>query len=76
MSKVGKYFLNILISIDQLGNTLLGGSPDETVSSRVGRSYKASAVEAVINFLFRWQSPDHCDQAIEPADRAEDAVIK
>ena len=33
-----KYFWNILISIDQLVNTLFGGNPDETISSRLGRN--------------------------------------
>lgn len=32
-----KWIENILLSIDQLGNTLLGGSPDETISSRLGK---------------------------------------
>jgi len=26
---IGKWLLNILISIDQLGNTIAGGDPDE-----------------------------------------------
>jgi hypothetical protein len=34
---VRKYFWNILVSIDQFVNTLLGGNPDETVSSRMGK---------------------------------------
>jgi hypothetical protein len=34
---IGKYLLNILIGIDQLGNTILGGDPDETISSRLGK---------------------------------------
>jgi len=34
---IGKYLLNILISIDQLGNTFAGGDPDETISSRLGK---------------------------------------
>lgn len=33
----GRYGLNILIGIDQLMNTLAGGDPDETYSSRLGR---------------------------------------
>jgi len=37
MKKIGRYFLNILLSIDQLGNSLLAGDPDETISSRIGR---------------------------------------
>lgn len=32
-----RYILNNLIAIDQLGNTLLGGYPDETISSRAYR---------------------------------------
>ena len=34
---MGRYLMNILISIDQLGNSILCGDPDETVSSRIGR---------------------------------------
>ena len=34
---IGKYIVNILIGIDQLGNTILGGDPDETISSRLGK---------------------------------------
>ena len=33
----GRYFVNILISLDQLLNSILLGDPDETVSSRLGR---------------------------------------
>ena len=32
-----KYLLNVLISVDQLGNTICGGDPDETISSRLGK---------------------------------------
>jgi hypothetical protein len=35
--KPGRYLLNILISLDQFGNSLLLGDPDETISSRLGR---------------------------------------
>ena len=31
------WFWNLLISLDQLGNSILGGSPDETISARAGR---------------------------------------
>lgn len=34
---VKKYIWNLLISIDQLCNTILGGDPDETMSSRMGK---------------------------------------
>ena len=29
--------MNVLISLDQFGNSILGGDPDETISSRLGR---------------------------------------
>jgi len=35
--KVGAYGLNVLISLDQLLNTICLGDPDETISSRVGK---------------------------------------
>ena len=34
---IGKYFLNILIGLDQFGNAIAGGDPDETISSRLGK---------------------------------------
>jgi len=34
---IGKYIMNVLIGIDQLGNALLKGDPDETISSRLGK---------------------------------------
>lgn len=33
----GRWALNILIGVDQLCNTVLGGDPDETMSSRLGK---------------------------------------
>jgi hypothetical protein len=32
------YILNVLISIDQFVNVLIGGFPDETISSRAGKA--------------------------------------
>lgn len=37
LSNISKYILNILIGVDQLGNIILGGDPDETISSRLGK---------------------------------------
>lgn len=62
-----KYAYQLLIAADQLINALLGGYPDETLSSRIYRNaclktpvkqrwliaYKA------VNSLFFWQD-DHC----------------
>jgi len=37
MNKLKQYFWNILISFDQFVNTICGGDPDETISSRMGK---------------------------------------
>ncbi len=34
---IRRYLRNLLISVDQLGNTILGGDPDETISSRAAK---------------------------------------
>lgn len=35
--KIQKYVFNILISVDQFGNAIAGGDPDETISSTLGK---------------------------------------
>ena len=32
-----RWTVNVLLSLDQLGNAVLGGDPDETISSRIGK---------------------------------------
>lgn len=32
-----RWFWNVLLAIDQLGNALAAGDPDETISSRLGK---------------------------------------
>lgn len=64
--------LNVLIAVDQLANTVLAGTPDETLSSRAYRcgviatSPKRRWVitHAVVNKLFFWQH-EHCKKAYE-----------
>jgi len=64
------YWFRVLISIDSLANTIfLGGSPDHTISGRVGyyaiKGEKwALNSEKVINTLF-WFDEDHCRSSIE-----------
>jgi len=69
---MSKYIRNILISLDQLANTILGGDPDETISSRVGKNYHGSKIEELINYFF---GPNHCENA-EEKDEGNDAIIK
>ena len=60
--------LNFLIALDQLANTLAGGWPDETLSSRAARLQNKSKAWAMtrkaIDTLFFWQ-PGHCTAAYQ-----------
>ena len=59
------YARKILISVDQLGNAIIGGYPDETLSARAyrwRRDGKTAIPAIVINALFFWQG-NHCYSA-------------
>lgn len=63
---------NVLIGIDQTGNAALGGNPDETISSRVGKAAergvrRAIVIEAAINLVFAVVAGErhHCAVSIE-----------
>ena len=79
---VKKYLINILIGIDQLGNTLAGGDPDETISSRLGKMklrYGGSIpwrrpLSKSIDWALNKIDPSHSIDAIEE-DEGKDAVL-
>ena len=60
------YGKRTLIAVDQLINTLLGGWPDETLSSRAyrlavdGTTWPMRCIDA----LFCWEK-NHCEQAFD-----------
>lgn len=60
------YFWKLLVSLDQLANTITGGSPDETISSRLGkgerRGCKVCRFFCSILDIF---DKDHCAKSIE-----------
>jgi hypothetical protein len=53
------YWLNLLISIDQFFNTLIGGNPDCTVSGHVA-VMNWRKLEKMIDFTFAPVEPNHC----------------
>lgn len=67
-----RYLANIFVSIDQFGNVVAGGYPDNTISSRVGfytqnednSSLQWRVFKNIINVTF-WpiDGPDHCKEA-------------
>jgi len=81
MKKIGKWIMNILISFDQLGNSILAGDSDETISSRIGKMQKGyggtipwrrpfiKVTCDILNAIDR----NHCIDAIEE-DEGKDAV--
>lgn len=50
MDSIKRYLWNLLIAIDQLGNALLAGDPDETISSRAYKHVKAKGRDSGLNY--------------------------
>lgn len=78
VKKLGKYLFNIAVSLDQFANTLLGGDPDETMSSRMGKHLANHDKCPVCNFLCKLLNKiqkDHCVKSIEQ-DEGKDQVAK
>lgn len=74
-----RYIHNIFIAIDQLINTILGGDPDMTISARLGRNYRGTKIEKIVDWIFSYQNnPEgHCENADEwEKDEGKDAIIK
>jgi hypothetical protein len=74
----GRYLKNLLIAIDQLGNALWAGSPDETISSRIGKLRRMERSgkpmrwgPRVLGKLLNKIDPGHCEDAIEEDEGAE-----
>lgn len=78
-----KYLHNLLISVDQLGNVLAGGDPDETISSRLGkikRTHKGKIpwshpLARVIDWGLDKINPGHSLDSIDDTE-GENAVFK
>jgi len=79
---IKQYLFNLLISIDQFGNVLTGGDPDETISSRLGKLKQkhggnipwsrplAKIIDAGLDKI----DTNHSIDAIE-ADEGKDAIM-
>lgn len=71
----GSYINNVLVGFDQFANTLFGGHPDETISSRWGRgAAKNKPVDVVGSDVLNDIQPGHTKQAIAD-DKARAAKI-
>jgi hypothetical protein len=71
-----RYILNVLVALDQLASALIGGDPDETISSRLGKAVRGDygrfqqilwiVPAAAVDLVFLpFDGPDHCRRVIE-----------
>jgi hypothetical protein len=75
MKPIYRYLLNWLILLDQAGNTLTGGSPNETISERAAKARNAGRKwGCLLCKLLGWINPGHCDAALT-STIGDDAVI-
>lgn len=75
MNKVGRYFLNYAVLLDEATNTVLGGSPNETISERAAKARNAGRKwGCVLCRVLGWINPGHCDNALT-STVGDDAVI-
>jgi len=67
------WMYNLLLSVDQFGNTILLGSIEETISSRLGRAqlskrakWYAVIAQKKVDFIFGlFGQKDHCINAVK-----------
>ena len=76
MNPILRYLLNWLILLDQAGNTLAGGSPNETISERAAKARnEGKEWGCLLCRVLNWINPGHCDNALT-STIGDDAVIK
>lgn len=67
MNKFQRYALNLLILIDETGNTITGGDPGETISSRAAKAQIAGKKWGCVLCKFLgWIRKNHCQQSLLP----------
>ncbi len=72
MSKFQRYLLNLFISVDQLANTIIGGDPDETISSRMGKRVDTCKLCKWICSALNLLDKRHCKNSIEYDEGKDD----
>lgn len=70
-----QYLWNILITLDQNLNTLTGGDPDETLSSRwAKKARQGDWLSCQLCRVLSWFDKDHCERTIELDEGKNSAV--
>ena len=65
---IKKYLRGVLIAVDQLGNAIFAGAPDETISSRLNREDIVPLVGSVIRHILNAIDPGHTSSSYEYDD--------
>ena len=76
---IGRFTVNYLLAIDQLVNTIMMGHPDETISSRLGRTvdkeryFWVRPFRRFVDILFFFdKGPNgegHCEASVMPLEQ-------
>lgn len=76
MKSVSRYLWNVLIWLDQGLNVLLGGDPDETLSSRMGKAVREDRCVLCkgLCWLLHLIDKNHCAKSIEE-DEGKNEVV-
>jgi hypothetical protein len=75
MNIAQRFALNLLIIIDEVGNTLTGGSPNETISERAAKAQADGKTwGCVLCRVLDWIQKGHCADALT-ATIGDDAII-
>lgn len=75
--RVLAWLRNMLVGANQFVNATLGGDPDETISSRLGKGARGSCrlCRFVCWFIDRFTNDRHCERYIEE-DRGRREIWK
>ena len=82
MQKVKRYIWNLLIAFDQEVNTIFGGDPDETISSRMGKWARngknnhgwRKPLYKIAHFIVELFEKDHFKKSVEE-DEGSNKVV-
>lgn len=66
-----RWIRNVLIAVDQLLNAMLGGDPDETISSRCGKRAATCRICGALCYVLDRLDVRHCARSIEPDEGKE-----
>lgn len=85
MKIIARYLVNQFLAVDQAANTMFGGHPDETLSSRLGRTinnnhryFWVKWFRQFVDLLFFWDKEvdedigkilRHCEKSIMPLEQ-------